>query len=223
MTESLVKKLFRRCATLASVIVVTGCANLSHQGVTNVVIQDKSYRSSQAVVVPVVTPAFKSESELPQPIEVLDKNFALEIPRQEDLALVSNITTRFKLPVPVIADIVSLAAKYAFEDFPKKHDILAIIAVESSYKAKALLQGCYGLMQVQKKSHLNKIQGRSLYLATVNIEIGASILRQYYLLLNKDKRAAILAYNAGIGNYLKKRYKMQYYTKYRNQLALLSQ
>ena len=127
------------------------------------------------------------------------------------------ISTRFKLTVSYTSEILRAAEANAYADFPKVKDILAVVAVESGYNAKAIHRGSYGLMQIEKKSHADKIKGRSIFNPSTNIEIGASVLHEYYLLLNKSEKAATLAYNSGIGNYLKGRSKIAYYRKYRKE------
>jgi hypothetical protein len=220
MTRVSVKKLARRCLLIVLLGLAAGCTSIKQMPSSPIPIEDRSNVTStaiaqQAVASPVIIAVVKNEAE------VSDKDLTLETP-QKDVELIENIVSRFKLSVPVAVNIISLATENAYEDFPKKNDILAIIAVESSYNAKSLLRGCYGLMQIEKKSHKEKLAGRSLYNPAVNIELGSKILNQYYVLLGKNKRAAILAYNSGIGNYLKHRFKSIYYEKYRKQLEMLS-
>jgi hypothetical protein len=213
-----IKKLFRRCLLIAVIGLATGCASVKQMPSSLVVIQERSLGVKEIVVEvkaspipPVVTPA----------LEVQTKDLVLETPATNS-KLVEYISERFKVSEKIAADIVKFATQHAHENFPKRNDILAIIAVESHYNARALHRGCYGLMQIERKSHMKKLDGRSLFNPNVNIEIGSDVLFQYFELLKGNKKAAILSFNSGIGNFLKKRYRMEYYRKYSVELQRIS-
>lgn len=118
------------------------------------------------------------------------------------LMLAATVAQADRLIVPP-ATIVAAANKLAYRDFPKALDILAIIRVESSFRADAVnreeskrrphrrLPPSRGLMQVQNGS-LN---------ATVNMRQGVALLRQYYITLGRSRQAAVKSYNIGIGAY----------------------
>ncbi|MNK09957.1 Transglycosylase SLT domain protein [compost metagenome] len=126
-----------------------------------------------------------------------------EAKNQDDLVLVKSVASRFKKSEAFIATVVSAATKYAYPDFPKRDDILAIIAVESTYNTKAHHRGSWGLMQIEARSHRKKYEGLDITAVDTNVRIGSGILREYYLLANRNKSGAIIAYNVGIGAYLK--------------------
>jgi hypothetical protein len=149
----------------------------------------------------------------------VSKNFALESIPTDDTS--KSLSTSYKVPLSISDRIVKAADRNAYSDFPSRNDILAIIAVESSLNPSASNRGNEGLMQIRKKSHLSKLLGRNLYNIEVNIEIGSAVLREYFLQL-KSKKAAVLAYNVGIGNYIRKRIRMEYYLKYSKHLKIIS-
>lgn len=100
----------------------------------------------------------------------------------------------------------------SFKDFPKKVDILAIIGVESTFRqCETDGRGSYGLMQVNIKAH--KLDPGTICDTTTNISHGSKILRENYLKLGSEQ-AAVLAYNVGIGGYLKGEFDVAYYNKY---------
>lgn len=150
----------------------------------------------------------------------VSKNFALEsIPIT---SMANTLVSIFKIPSDTSDEIVKAAERNAYSDFPSRNDILAIIAVESSFNPKAFLLGNMGLMQVRKKSHIGKLKGRSLFNIEANIEIGVIILREYFIKFGCDRKAAILSYNSGDGNYSKGRFHYEYYKKFLKALSYIS-
>lgn len=228
MTFVQVKKLFRRCLLIAVIGLATGCASVKQMPSTSTVVED----SNKVVAIPVVASTVPApsksvkEDQLEDLIQFMEarpvsnQNLALEKPTDTQI-LVEHISTKWKVSPALATSIVNLAEKNARADFPKRNDILAIIAVESSFNPKASFRGSHGLMQIEKKSHLKKLAGRNIFDIAVNIELGSNILYEYFMLVGKNVKATLLSYNAGIGNYKKGRYKLEYYQKYKTQLALL--
>jgi hypothetical protein len=142
---------------------------------------------------------------------------------RSDARLVHALAERFHKPETLIQRVVAAATKSAHEGFPTRDDLLAIIAVESGFNPQAHYKGSHGLMQVQVSSHRKDLNGRRLGDVADNVALGSEILYGYYMTLGCNKRGAILAYNAGIGNYLMHRYKPTYYAKYRQQLAMIQE
>lgn len=105
------------------------------------------------------------------------------------------------------AAVVALAEKHAFEDFPKIADILTVARIESSFRENAKHGPSNGVMQVNHGPFELK----------ANIAAGVKLLREYYLMLGSVK-AAIIAYNAGPGNYRKGRYQLTYWNSYKEHL-----
>lgn len=132
---------------------------------------------------------------------------------------------KFNLSQEFASRIVRLAKQNEYPDFPKVEDILAIIEIESSYRPEAIYMGCYGLMMIQKKSHMSKLADEytngnkgGILNPEVNISIGAKVLNEYFNILNRDKKATTLAWNSGVGNYQKKRYNIKYYLSYQEKV-----
>jgi hypothetical protein len=127
---------------------------------------------------------------------------AEQIQKQTDLVLIKSVASRFRKPEALIQEIVNTAQKYSYEDFPKRNDILAVIAVESTFNTKAHHHGSWGLMQIEAKSHRGKFDNiRQLTDIETNIKIGSDLLREYYSLLRFNRNSALTAYNVGIGSF----------------------
>lgn len=138
-----------------------------------------------------------------------------------DAKLVQALAKRFRKSEEFIQRVVDAADRYAYPDYPKRENILAIISVESSFNPKAAHRGSLGLMQIHIKVHRKEFRGQSPYDVDRNIAVGVKILRGYYEDLNHRERSAVLAYNAGIGNFLKGRYVSDYHRKYMRELAYI--
>ena len=82
--------------------------------------------------------------------------------------------------------------------------ILAIIAVESTFKERAVSrEGARGLMQVLPRAHPTKIQdiggSRALFDPVKNIHTGSRILNKYLDMQDGNLRRALLKYNGSLG------------------------
>lgn len=99
--------------------------------------------------------------------------------------------------------LVIIAHMLAFPDFPKAHDILAIAKIESRFNEKARNGISRGVMQVN----------HGPWDLTLNVQAGVKLLRSYYEQLGSAK-AAIVAYNIGIGNYIRGKRNPTYFAKY---------
>ena len=133
--------------------------------------------------------------------------------------LTESIAQRWDRSPKLIHEIMGYVSEYAYDDFPKPVHILAIMAIESSFNPKASSRGNVGLMQINLAANGKKLRNRGL---RENVRVGAELLHEYYLLLRCNHRAAVLSYNAGIGNYLKGRYDSRYWRKYQRELARFS-
>ena len=102
--------------------------------------------------------------------------------------------------------VVLEAKKHCKDTFPKKEDILAIIAVESGFKTAAVSTAkAKGLMQVLYKPTTFDIKQ--------NIADGTFLLKDYYKQLN-NVNATIQSYNVGINAYKKGSRNLEYLSKY---------
>jgi hypothetical protein len=127
--------------------------------------------------------------------------------------LAAQVSSRFNIGRAEATSIVHTADAFSEKTFPTTKDLLAIIAVESSFKPKATNQGAFGLMQVQLGQHKHKVsQAKELMNPVTAVAVGASILKEYYQLLgNVD--AAIISYQAGPGAYQRGEYDLEYLRK----------
>lgn len=100
------------------------------------------------------------------------------------------------------ANVIKLANKLSYTDFPKAIDIISIARVESGFNPNALnleISKINPNRKIQSSKGIMQVQGGS-FDVTKNMTAGVEILREYYLNL-KSKKAAVIAYNIGIGNY----------------------
>lgn len=75
--------------------------------------------------------------------------------------------------------------------------VLALIRVESGFRAVAHGKGSKGLMQVQVHWHKDKLQGRSPYDPLVSIEVGTQILSDCWNRSNGNLHGTLRCYNGG--------------------------
>lgn len=145
------------------------------------------------------------------------EHLSLEVPAvtTEDKYIVqyknihSTIVDLYKVSPEKAHEYAGHIQKYSYVDFPTPQDIMAVIKIESSWDENAKSSAdARGLMQV--------LHGH--YEVQTNISEGTFILRQYYEIL-KDKRAAVIAYNVGIGSYKNGIWNEGYYKDYETQLT----
>lgn len=220
--------LIRRCFLSVTVLGLVACSSLN---ATKPIPVTELQNNPSIVRIAVSNPppqVSSTENKLEVSVEVkvdeLDRlitELAVKSESENNI-LAEYISVKYKTSLEFAKRIVYLAAKYAYADFPKRNDILAIIAVESSFRPKASYRGSHGLMQIEKKSHVKSLRGRNIKDPAVNIELGSQILNEYYQALGNSKKNAILAYNAGIGNFLKHRYHLDYYNKYSDKVSSIS-
>lgn len=120
-------------------------------------------------------------------------------------ALSNFIQHNFKVSQAKASVIVGEAFRNGLKQGLQPELILAIIAVESRFKEKAVSPvGAQGLMQVMAKAHPKKIKSiggtRALYDPKKNISVGSKILSQYKSLSKGNIRRALLRYNGSLGN-----------------------
>lgn len=217
------KILIRRCLLITLCGLATACSSVKQMPSY----QNHETRLSEVAISPdlllsqSIAPAVIDAEPKPVSPDQVQEASNVDSQSKSVSAMIAVLTAKFKVKPQIASEVVNLADKHAYSDFPKREDILAIIAVESGFNYNARYKGCIGLMQVEAKSHKKHLAGKSLINPDTNISLGAYILNQYYNLLGKNKRAATLAFNAGIGNYQKGRFKQVYYEKYRTQLKVL--
>lgn len=119
--------------------------------------------------------------------------------------LVAYIQDRFHVSAAKAAAIVAEADRQAVRYGLDTEIILAVIAVESTFKEKAVSRvGARGLMQIMPKYHPEKIRRiggiHALFEPRKNIATGSQILGDYLQLSNGNIRHALLRYNGSLKN-----------------------
>lgn len=121
----------------------------------------------------------------------------------------STMVGLYKVPEQKADEYTGHILNVVYPDFPTAEDIMAVIKIESNWDENARSHAdARGLMQV--------LHGE--YQVQNNIAQGSAILREYYEIL-KNKHAAVVAYNVGIGSYQIGLRNEEYYNAYQLQLA----
>jgi soluble lytic murein transglycosylase-like protein len=124
--------------------------------------------------------------------------------------LVEYITSRYNIDYRQAKEIVILAEQHSNKNkFPRVHDTLAIIGIESSYKITAVSKSkAKGLMQV--------LYTKTSFDPKLNILHGTSLLKEYAKVL-PTKDAVVQAYNVGITNFKKGMRNQNYLNKFKQE------
>ena len=102
-----------------------------------------------------------------------------------------------KLPREKAIEYATLAVKHEHPVFPKAEDLMALMAVESTFNDKAVSgKGAYGITQVIPKWH-NTTAKALLASPDHAVEVGSKAMQDNYRMFKGDKSAAIQAYNVG--------------------------
>jgi hypothetical protein len=115
-----------------------------------------------------------------------------------------HIQRRYGVPENKATQIVQEAVQNGDRHQVEPELILAIIAVESTFKERAVSRvGARGLMQVMPGSHRGKIRdiggSHALFDPAKNIHTGSWILVNYLNAHSGDLRRALLSYNGSLG------------------------
>lgn len=123
----------------------------------------------------------------------------------EHQQLVKQITHDYHVDAKLANHIVQLAFKYQDPVFPRAHDIISLIGVESSFDPNAISDlkedPAIGLMQVRPAKW--GLTASDLATPEQQIKHGVRVLSKYYHNLKGNKKAALQAYNVGLRNYKK--------------------
>jgi hypothetical protein len=157
-------------------------------------------------------------------LSILENSIVVDTPKvdysklndQRQQHLVKVILKRHKVEQPLAEQIVALAHKYERNDFPRAIDILAVVGIESEFrphvKSQLATDPAVGLMQV--RLGIWKINPKEMADIENHIKYGSRILADYYDQLKGNKKAAIIAYNAGITAYRNREYTYRYVRKF---------
>lgn len=141
--------------------------------------------------------------------------------------LANRITLRYtKVDSDLAFEIVQAAYKYEDPVFPKATDIIAIAAIESSFRPNVASNlksdKAVGLMQVRPGVWRHKVDVNKMHIVEYQIKYGAEILNEYFQRAN-SRRGAVQSYNIGITAFVQKnRTAPKYLSKYQRELAYFS-
>jgi soluble lytic murein transglycosylase-like protein len=118
--------------------------------------------------------------------------------------LSGHIQRKYRVPGTKARHIVREAIRNAEQHELDPELILAIIAVESTFRERAVSRvGARGLMQVMPGSHTRKVKAiggsRQLFDPAKNIRVGSRILVNYLDDQSGNLRRALLKYNGSLG------------------------
>ncbi len=129
-----------------------------------------------------------------------------ELPKVTQIKpIVLKIAKEYKVPLPKLQKLFEVIEDCTDSTFPCETDVLAIIAIESSFQESAVSNvNAKGYMQIlYTKTHS----------VEENIKAGVWLLKDYHKRLGSPE-AAVQAYNVGLGNYRKGMRNKKYYDKY---------
>lgn len=141
----------------------------------------------------------------PDSIAVETPQIEVETSKQSKVdALSQHIQRKYKVPAYKATHIVEEAIANGDRHQVEPELILAIIAVESTFKERAVSRvGARGLMQVMPGSHRNKVRSiggsGALFDPAKNIHTGSQILVNYLNDHSGNLRRALLNYNGSLG------------------------
>jgi hypothetical protein len=211
-----------RCVALAAVLFITACSSLTPSGTIGT--SSKTSIETTPIVPTVSVATSKQDVALSTEVQPLEVTPEVKSETLSDAKLINALAERFKKPEALIRQVVSEvdnATPSAQGLFPSRNSVLAVIAVESAYNPRASYKGSQGLMQINVKAHSKSLRGKSPFDIRTNIKLGVGILLGYFQLLGNNERNTLLAYNAGIGSFLKHRYKIEYYRRYLKELSYI--
>ena len=139
------------------------------------------------------------------PEKIVTERIEVDPYTKQEHKIISHISDKYKISLITAASIVK-QAKIHIKVIPLS-DILALLAIESSFKIDAIAPstGAKGLAQILYKP--------TSYDIAINITDGMQLIKQYKEKLVKEE-AYIQAYNLGISNYLRGVRNNNYYNKF---------
>ncbi|MHB1826574.1 MAG: transglycosylase SLT domain-containing protein [Steroidobacteraceae bacterium] len=120
------------------------------------------------------------------------------------------ISSRYRVPPARARRIARVAFRVSREHRLDPYLVLAVIAVESSFRPHVVnLRGAaYGLMQIAVKVHERRVAAiggrRRLFLIAPNIRIGVALLAQYGARVRSQVKHALWRYSGGAYGYAHK-------------------
>jgi len=134
-----------------------------------------------------------------------ERYFSANNQTQKVKILTNFIQDTFNIPQSKANTIVAEAFRNGLKRDLQPELILAVIAVESTFREKAVSSvGARGLMQVMPSAHPKKVKSigglRALYDPKKNISVGTHILAQYLDLSAGNLRRTLLRYNGSLSD-----------------------
>lgn len=120
------------------------------------------------------------------------------------------ISSRYRVPPARARQIANVAFRVSKEHRLDPYLVLAVIAVESSFRPRVVNRfgGAYGLMQIAVRVHQRRVEEvggrRRLFLIAPNIRIGVALLAQYGARMRSRVRHALWRYSGGEYGYARK-------------------
>ena len=135
-----------------------------------------------------------------------DSALSQSIDQRKITRLSGHIQHKYQVPDAKARQIVAKAILNGRTHQVDPELILAIIAVESTFKERAVSrEGARGLMQVMPGSHRQKMQdiggAHALFDPVKNIHTGSLILVKYLDVHSGNLRRALLSYNGSLGSH----------------------
>lgn len=163
--------------------------------------------SVSIVTLPTLSSASKTRPYRGQPLPADLANLPDDLRQDHDRIrkLTNYVQDRYKLPTNQAASIVVEAFRNGFQHDLEPELILAIIAVESTFRDRAISsKGAKGLMQVLAASHPEKVRQaggpHTLFDSAQNIRMGSQILANYLEEHGGELRKALARYNGSYKN-----------------------
>lgn len=128
------------------------------------------------------------------------------------------IIEEYYVDAKLVKEVLHHVDKYAHKVFPRREDLLAVIGIESSWNPDAVSplkkDPAIGLTQIRPGAWKKFIADAEELLHVENqVKYAAKILN-YNFRLTESKEDAIIAYNAGYGNWLNGKYSDDYLMKF---------
>ncbi len=120
------------------------------------------------------------------------------------------ISNRYRVPPARARQIARVAFRVSREHRLDPYLVLAVIAVESSFRPGVVNHygGAYGLMQIAVRVHERRVAAvggrRRLFRVAPNIRIGVALLAQYGARVRSQVRHALWRYSGGEYGYARK-------------------
>lgn len=172
-----------------------------------------AYRDALNIPLLLLIGAGLTQLQRAAPIELHEQPNFIDFPKdnflttnsqtQKARVLTNFIQDKFNIPQSKANTIVAEAFRNGLKRDLQPELILAVIAVESTFREKAVSSvGARGLMQVMPSAHPKKVKSigglRALYDPKKNISVGTHILAQYLDLSAGNIRRTLLRYNGSL-------------------------